>query len=71
MDPEAPHDLEHLEQTVSYLIYSRDLVQKSQNEIYKEYSILEKKYHDILDNKNKPTPVIPNKQKQLLEVPNS
>jgi len=56
-DPQTPHDLEHLEQTVSYLLYSRDLIQKSCNEIYQEYGILERKFHGLLDKTTHTQPI--------------
>lgn len=67
MDLMAPHDLAHLEQVVSFLLYSKKILKKDMSEIYKEYSILERKYHDLLDVKNKPLSVAPTEQKQLLE----
>lgn len=68
MDAAAKHDLASLEQTVSYLIYSRELVEKAKNEIYQEYGRLEREYHRLLDGKSKPLPIVQTEQKRLLEV---
>jgi hypothetical protein len=36
---------------ISYLFYVNKLLEKSTAEIYREYSLLERKYHDLLDSR--------------------